>query len=85
MIEAGRAVPGDVSIVGFDDTPQSAFFVPALTTVRLDFTELGRAAFALLHEQISGRPATAAGLEPELIVRESSGPPPTARPVGGGD
>ena len=85
MIEAGRAVPGDVSIVGFDDTPQSAFFVPALTTVRLDFTELGRAAFALLHEQISGRPATAARLEPELIVRESSGPPPTARPVGGGD
>jgi DNA-binding LacI/PurR family transcriptional regulator len=78
MLEAGRAVPGDVSIVGFDDIPQSAYFVPALTTVRLDFTELGRAAFALLHDQIGGRAGAVAHLEPELIVRESSGPPPGA-------
>jgi DNA-binding LacI/PurR family transcriptional regulator len=76
MFEAGRAVPGEVSIVGFDDTPQSAYFVPALTTVRLDFTELGRAAFALLHERMGGQAAAVANLEPELIVRESSGAPP---------
>jgi hypothetical protein len=63
MLEAGRTIPAQVSVVGFDDTPQSAFFTPALTTVRLDFTELGRAAFALLQEQM-GR-GTAAWPRPE--------------------
>ncbi len=52
MREAGRPVPGSVSVVGFDDIPQAEFFTPALTTVRLDFTELGRASFAALQEQI---------------------------------
>jgi DNA-binding LacI/PurR family transcriptional regulator len=76
MIEAGRVIPGQVSVVGFDDTPQSAFFIPALTTVRLDFTELGRAAFALLQEQMGHGMAAWPRPKPELIVRESSGPPP---------
>jgi DNA-binding LacI/PurR family transcriptional regulator len=76
MLETGRTVPGEVSVVGFDDTPQSAYFVPALTTVRLDFTELGRAAFALLHERMGGQAAEAAQPRPQLIVRESSGRPP---------
>jgi DNA-binding LacI/PurR family transcriptional regulator len=79
MREAGRAVPGSVSVVGFDDIPQAAFLTPALTTVRLDFTELGRASFALLRGQtgaaVAGRPRP----EPRLIVRESSGPPPAGR------
>jgi DNA-binding LacI/PurR family transcriptional regulator len=85
MLEAGRAVPGDVSIVGFDDTPQSAYFSPALTTVRLDFTELGRAAFALLREQMGAQPPSPSdrpGLQPQLIVRESSAAP--ANPKSGG-
>jgi DNA-binding LacI/PurR family transcriptional regulator len=73
MHEAGRAIPGSVSIVGFDDTPLSAYYTPALTTVRLDFTELGRASFALLAEQIGV--AREARPRPELIVRESTGPP----------
>jgi DNA-binding LacI/PurR family transcriptional regulator len=76
MLEAGRTIPGQLSVVGFDDTPQSAFFTPALTTVRLDFTELGRAAFALLQEQMGRGTAPWPRPEPELIVRESSGPPP---------
>ncbi|MFF1321811.1 LacI family DNA-binding transcriptional regulator [Streptomyces chartreusis] len=76
--ECGRAVPGDVSVAGFDDAPHSAYLTPSLTTVRLDFTGLGRAAFALLHgvlekaAQIGPRPVSV----PELVVRESSGPPP---------
>ena len=56
MREAGRAVPGSVSVVGFDDIPQAGFLTPALTTVRLDFTELGRASFALLREQMGAVP-----------------------------
>ncbi len=39
--EAGFAVPDDVSVVGFDDTPESAHFTPPLTTVRQDFSDLG--------------------------------------------
>jgi len=76
MLEAGRAVPGSVSVVGFDDIPQAEFFTPSLTTVRLDFTELGRAAFAALREQTGAPPADRPRPRPELIVRESSGPPP---------
>ena len=74
--EAGRAVPGDVSVVGFDDIPQAEFVTPALTTVRLDFTDLGRASFAALQEQIGTAPAEMPRPQPELIVRESAGPPP---------
>lgn len=80
MLEAGRPVPGSVSVVGFDDIPQAEFFMPALTTVRLDFTDLGRAAFAALQEQIGVAPADRPRPRPELIVRESSGPPPASPP-----
>ncbi len=77
MRAAGRAVPDEVSVVGFDDVPQAAFYAPALTTVRLDFVGLGRDCFALLRgvldPLVPGRAPAAA--TPELIVRESSGPP----------
>jgi len=78
MAEAGRPVPGGVSVVGFDDTPVSAYLTPALTTVRLDWVALGRACFALLHSLVDPQAAARAGtpLEPELVVRESAGPPP---------
>lgn len=76
MREAGRAVPGSVSVVGFDDIPQAGFLTPALTTVRLDFTDLGRASFALLREQTGAAQPDRPRPGPELTVRESSGPPP---------
>jgi DNA-binding LacI/PurR family transcriptional regulator len=79
MRQAGRPAPDDVSVVGFDDIPQAEFFTPALTTVRLDFAELGRASFAALQEQIGAArtagPPRRPQPRPELIVRESSGPP----------
>jgi len=75
MHEAGRAVPGDVSIVGFDDMPEAEFMNPALTTVRQDFARLGRACFATLLRLLdSSAAAPAPWPEPELIVRESAGP-----------
>ncbi|WP_408055278.1 LacI family DNA-binding transcriptional regulator [Streptomyces paludis] len=76
--EAGRAVPGEVSVAGFDDAPGSAYLTPSLTSVRLDFAGLGRAAFGLLHDVVeqSARVAPHPVSVPELIVRESSGPPP---------
>jgi DNA-binding LacI/PurR family transcriptional regulator len=76
--EAGREVPGDLSVIGFDDAPQSAYLNPALTSVRLDFEGLGRASFGLLHNLLDpdSAPAPATWDEPELILRESSGPAP---------
>ncbi|MEV8539672.1 LacI family DNA-binding transcriptional regulator [Streptomyces sp. NPDC051572] len=74
--EAGLDVPGDVSLVGFDDIPEAAYFWPPLTTVRQDFDEAGRLALDLLVDQIEGT-AVRDGLtvvEPELVVRASTGP-----------
>lgn len=77
--EAGLDVPGDISIVGFDDIPEAAHFTPPLTTVRQDFAELGRRCVRDLLARIAGRPALVeAVVAPELIVRTS-----TARPVVG--
>ncbi|MEH0423032.1 LacI family DNA-binding transcriptional regulator [Streptomyces sp. B21-083] len=82
--EVGRDVPGDLSVVGFDDAPHSAYAHPALTTVRLDFEGLGRGCFGLLHRLLEPDTAPALPLwaEPELIVRESSGPAPARRDGG---
>ncbi|MFN3981943.1 MAG: LacI family DNA-binding transcriptional regulator [Caldilinea sp.] len=75
----GRPVPDTLSIVGFDNIPESAFFWPALTTVRQHLAELGRLAVNELHRQIErnlegGEPMLPAlkVLQPELIVREST-------------
>lgn len=80
--EAGRDVPGDLSVMGFDDAPYAAYTHPTLTTVRLDFEGLGRGAFGMLHRLLDpdNAPAPPLWAEPELIVRESTGPAP-ARPA----
>jgi len=78
--EAGRDVPGEVSVVGFDDVPAAAFLSPALTTVRLDYAEAGRSCFALLQALLTPHMPVAPGPrpEPELIIRESAAPPPAS-------
>jgi DNA-binding LacI/PurR family transcriptional regulator len=76
MHEAGRAVPGDVSLVGFDDLPEAEFFWPPLTTVRQDFTALGRAAVDLAVRALDGElTASAPLIPPELVVRSTTGAP----------
>ena len=73
--EAGRRVPDDVSVVGFDDLPVSGYTVPPLTTVRQDFDELGRRAVARLAAVVSPEAAPSPvtdELMPALIVRAST-------------
>lgn len=74
--EAGLRVPQDVSVVGFDDIPGAAFANPGLTTVRQPLLRMGQIAAQTLIDRIEGRgtyvPEIA--IEPEFVVRESSGP-----------
>jgi DNA-binding LacI/PurR family transcriptional regulator len=70
-------VPDDVSIIGFDDVPEAAYYTPPLTTVRPDFAAVATASLELLMEQVSG--AAEVGkrrtIAPELIERASVAPP----------
>lgn len=76
--EAGRSVPGEVSVAGFDDVPEAPYFAPPLTSVRQPFGEVGRHAFGLLLDRIADPESLAAAsrprrtVEPELVVREST-------------
>ncbi len=82
--ETGRSVPHDVSIVGFDDVPEAAYFTPPLTTVRQDFMEMGRRGLHLLLREIDGgaRSTTRETVPAELVVRASTGPAGPARSRG---
>ncbi|MDQ1129173.1 LacI family DNA-binding transcriptional regulator [Microbacterium sp. SORGH_AS_0888] len=72
--EAGRDVPGELSVVGFDDIPEAAHFWPPLTTVRQDFAELGRRCVEVLLGP-EGAAAAERAVMPELIVRASTTAP----------
>jgi DNA-binding LacI/PurR family transcriptional regulator len=73
--EAGRRVPEDVSLVGFDDIPEAAYLSPPLTTVHQDFTTVGRRAIAVLTAVLQGDELPAGGLLPApLVVRASTAP-----------
>jgi DNA-binding LacI/PurR family transcriptional regulator len=72
--EAGLAVPGDVSVAGFDDSPLAALASPALTSVHVDYAEFGAAAAAALLAAISGEPEPDySPSPPELVARASTG------------
>jgi DNA-binding LacI/PurR family transcriptional regulator len=76
---AGLTVPGDVSVVGFDDSGWLNSTDPPLTTVRQPIESMGKAAVALLVNQMESVIANPGELlfEPELVVRGSTGPAPT--------
>lgn len=81
LYERGLSAPRDLSIVGFDDIPEAAYLSPALTTVRQDFNEMGRLGVSLLLDILTAdrHPAAPMALiEPTLVVRSSTGPPPGA-------
>ncbi len=80
--DAGLAVPGDVSVVGFDDIQSAAYSTPSLTTVRQPLLEMGKRGAQVLLERIANKEReypTEIVMAPELVVRESTGPAP-ARP-----
>jgi DNA-binding LacI/PurR family transcriptional regulator len=78
MHEAGREVPGGISVVGFDDIPEAPYFLPPLTTVRQDFNEMGTRSLRLLLRTIEtgGSPSAGTLVPPELIIRASTGGAP---------
>ena len=79
----GRRVPADLAVVGFDDTPEAAFFWPPLSTVRQRLMDVGAAAVTALHKLIQARTTDTTDTEedavnvtllaPELVARASSG------------
>lgn len=75
--EAGLSVPGDVSVVGFDDIESAAYGTPSLTTVRQPLAEMGKRGAQILLKRIANRaqpfPAEIV-MEPEFVVRESTAP-----------
>jgi DNA-binding LacI/PurR family transcriptional regulator len=75
---AGLRVPRDVSVVGFDDIEMASWTDPPLTTIRQPTARMGRWAVAQLTDGDSAGPAEPAvvHLEPELVVRGSTAPPP---------
>jgi DNA-binding LacI/PurR family transcriptional regulator len=72
LAAAGRAVPDEVAVVGFDDIADAADYLPPLTTVRQDFDELGERAVEALIGAIDGGAPKAELVPTRLIVRESS-------------
>ncbi len=73
--ELGLSVPGEVSIVGFDDTPAANWADPPLTTVRQDLVEKGRRAGELALRMLDGgRPGRPVTVGVDLQVRGSTGP-----------
>jgi DNA-binding LacI/PurR family transcriptional regulator len=74
--EAGLRVPEDLSVVGFDDIPGAAFANPGLTTVRQPLLRMGQIAAQTLIDRIEerGTYAPEIAIEPEFVVRDSSGP-----------
>jgi len=80
--EAGLRVPEEVSVVGFDDIPGAAYANPSLTTVRQPLSRMGQIAAQTVIERIEqhGSYVPEIAIEPEFVVRDSSGPAPGTHP-----
>jgi DNA-binding LacI/PurR family transcriptional regulator len=78
LSEAGLSVPGDVSVVGFDDIQSAAFCTPSLTTVRQPLNEMGKLGARILLDRIAHPEAAHLAedvvVEPLFVIRESTGP-----------
>jgi DNA-binding LacI/PurR family transcriptional regulator len=75
--DAGIEVPGEVSVVGFDNMPESRFFHPPLTTATSDFDVMARESLDILFARIRGTPGAVLrrAFRPEMMIRKSTAPP----------
>jgi LacI family transcriptional regulator len=78
-LEIGKKIPQEISVIGFDDIPESEFFTPSLSTVNPNQEELGKVAVTELITQIEQKLEEKIGnepkyimIQPELIIRKSS-------------
>ncbi len=74
-LRRGLEIPGDLSVVGYDDSPLASQLWPALTTIRLPVRDVGRQAANLLLADHLGQNPGPIAVTPHLIVRDSSQPP----------
>ena len=77
--EAGLRVPDDVSVIGFDDVLSASFGIPSLTTVRQPLRQMGQSGVEHLLQRINNPQAPYPQrviMQPELVIRESTGPAP---------
>jgi LacI family transcriptional regulator len=73
--DAGLKVPADVSVLGFDDIQAASYIIPSLTTIRQPLQQMGAlAASSLLKKLAQEKLPDTLKVDPELIVRESTGP-----------
>jgi DNA-binding LacI/PurR family transcriptional regulator len=71
---AGRRIPEEIAVVGFDDIPLARYLSPPLTTVRAPIEAIGREAVRQLVQVMNGHPANDLTLMPtELVIRKSCG------------
>jgi DNA-binding LacI/PurR family transcriptional regulator len=70
--ESGLRIPEDISIVGFDDVPEAAFFGPPLSTIKQDFAALGKLSVHCLVEQLKGNQSGTFTIQPTFIERKST-------------
>jgi len=78
FMEAGMKIPGDVSVIGFDDIAAASYVQPSLTTIACRKSQMGRAAIEMLLSLLKSSENVLPGtmkLPVDLIVRESTGPP----------
>ncbi|MFI4891475.1 MAG: LacI family DNA-binding transcriptional regulator [Steroidobacterales bacterium] len=76
--EHGLLVPRDVGVVGYDDIALARYYHPSLTTIRQSITQAGEALVDALLAIVGGEHPRPRLLPTELVVRESSAPPPSA-------
>ena len=83
--DAGLRVPEDISVVGFDDIPGAAHANPGLSTVRQPLLQMGQIAAQTVIDQIegSGEYLPEIAIEPEFVVRDSTGPVPSQNRIAG--
>ena len=78
--ESGLRVPADISVLGFDDIYGAAFHNPALTTIRQPLFEMGQLAaqtlLGMLNSDFDREKSAVLTVEPTLVVRRSTAPPP---------